>query len=394
MKILIATGIFPPDIGGPATMLAALAESLSKKGVEIKVLTYIDKKNRPEIFLPKRNYEINLVNREGIAIFKYLEYFFKMFRLAWWSDAVYVTDVYSVGYFAYLIKKIIRKKYVVRFAGDSAWETAVNKGWTQDYIVDFQKKVYDDKIEKLKKRREKILVNADQIIAVSNFIGGVAQEIGVNKNNIKVIYNSIDFIKESDINGVKVKKIKQVYGIKSKIIITICRLTPWKGVDGIIKIMPLLQEKIGNIKLLILGDGPELGKLKKLTESQGVDDSVYFLGRIKNNEVINYLKSADLFILNTNYEALSHTLLEAMKAEVPIITTNIGGNPEVITDGQEGILVGYNNIDELLNKSIKILTDKSLSHTLVINAKIKLKKFNWENTVNETMEVFQKLCQK
>jgi hypothetical protein len=103
MRILIATGIYPPDIGGPATMLGALAKSLEDKGLEVKILTYSDApKNKEKVFMVKRGH--------------YLKYFLKMFKLSRRADIVYVTDVYSVGYFAYIIKKLTGKKYIVRFA--------------------------------------------------------------------------------------------------------------------------------------------------------------------------------------------------------------------------------------------------------------------------------------
>ncbi len=148
-------------------------------------------------------------------------------------------------------KKLTNKKYVVRFAGDSAWETAVANGWTDDYIVDFQKNKYNSKIKKLKAKRKKILVNADKVIAVSNFMKEIAQAIGVVENKIQTIYNSVDFIKNDSFDINAIENIKKQYGknppslrygeTSNKIIVTACRLTPWKGVAGIIKIMPKLD---------------------------------------------------------------------------------------------------------------------------------------------------------
>ena len=384
MKILIATGIYPPDIGGPATILEALSYSLKEKGLSVQIITYsnIKKHNndREEVFRIVKN-----------KFFSRWQYLWKMFRLSRQADLIYVTDTYSVGYFAYLIKKMTGKKYIVRFAGDGAWEMAVASGWTQDYIVDFQDKVYNDQIERLKKRRQKILVNANRIIAVSNFIAMIAEKIGVDKDRIKVIYNSIDFIKDNVVQLDKVEEIKKQYGQDAEIIVTACRLTRWKGVDGIIKSLPQIKQKIGNVNFLVLGDGPEMDNLKHLANEFNVADSVHFLGRIRHDEIINYFKAADLFVLNTNYEGLSHTLLEAIKAAVPIITTNIGGNPEVIENHRNGLLIGYYNIEELKNAAIKILSDEQFADNLVNNAKLTLKKFNWENTINETVKLLKEV---
>jgi len=381
-KILILTGIFPPDIGGPATILEALMKSLGEHGFDVKLLTYSDESesDRKDVFRVKRN---------QFFICRYFKYLFAAFKLAKSADVIYVTDIYSVGYFAYLLKKILGKKYIVRFAGDSAWETAVANGWTTDYIVDFQDKTYNSRIEKQKARRKRILVSADKVIAVSNFMAGLAQKIGVVNEKIEVIYNAVDFTKEK-FDPKRVSEIKSQFGPK-KLIATACRLTPWKGVDGIIKILPELKSKIEDVHLLVLGDGPELDNLKKLVEEKSMTENVSFLGRVKREDAFNYFKAADIFILNSNYEGLSHTLLEVMDVDTPIITTGAGGNPEVIEDGKSGLLVGYNNNKELSAAALKILTDEVFARSLAANAKEKLKNFNWSKTVEQTIGLLNEI---
>lgn len=388
-KILIATGIYPPDYRGPATLLEALPGALREKGFEVRILTYSS--------VPRTKYErekdgVWRVNRNQNVFFRYAGYFFLMWRLARWADVIYATDTYSVGRFAYLIKKLSGKKYIIRFAGDSAWETAAARGWTGDYIVDFQEKKYDSRTEKLKNRRKKILINADMVIAVSGFIADIAGRIGVDGDKIKVIYNSIDFIKESDVDSESVRNIRNHYGGGgAKIIVTACHLMPWKGVAGIIKILPVLKEKIEAISLLVLGEGQELENLQKLSESLGVSENVYFLGKIEHKNIINYFKAADLFILNTNYEALSYTLLEVMKLGTPIVTTNIGGNPEVIEDNKEGLLVAFDDEKQMSGATIRILSDDELAKRLTANSKEKLQKFNWNDMVAQTAEIIRNL---
>ncbi len=384
-KILIATGIYPPDYRGPATLLEALPGALRERGFEVKIVTYSDVKISEE----EKGLVFRIARGQN-ALLRYAKYFLTMWRLAGWADVILATDTYSVGYFAYFIKKLRAKKYIIRFAGDSAWETATARGWTKDYIVDFQEKTYDARIEKLKKRRQKILINADRIIAVSNFIADIAGRIGVYNDKIKVIYNSLDFINESNIDLAAVKNIRNHYSQgDAKIIVTACQLMPWKGVDGIIKILPALKEKVGPVSFLVLGEGQELGNLKNLAEKLGVSKEAHFLGKVEHEKIMDYFRAADLFLLNTNYEGLSHTLLEAMQARVPIITTNVGGNPEVIENCKEGILVEYGDNKQLLAAAVKILSGGQLAETFIQNAKGKLNKFSWENMVQKTAEVLK-----
>lgn len=189
-KILIATGIYPPDLGGPATMLGTLFLSLQRSGLAVKVITYSDIKN-----LAGEDTRVIYRIAKSPRIFSRLRYLVRLLFLSFWADAIYVTETYSVGYFVYLIKCLTRKRYILRFAGDSAWETAAGRGWTSDYIVDFQNKKYNGKIEKLKSRRKKILINADRIIAVSHFMVGLARQIGASPERITVIHNAVDFFR-------------------------------------------------------------------------------------------------------------------------------------------------------------------------------------------------------
>jgi len=264
LKVLIATGIYPPDIGGPATIIKSLVKSLKENNIKIKIISYGDNINLENKKIKFYDKELYLVDRKKIT--RHIKYFLAMYKLAQWSQVIYVTDIYSVGYFAYLLHKIMGKKYIVRFAGDSAWETSAANGWINDYIIDFQNKKYNNKIEKLKTKRKKILINADKIIAVSKFMSKIALIIGVKKENIEVIYNSVDFNDLVDIKEKEVEEIRKKYGLGAKIIITSCRLTPWKGVDEIIKILPDLITKIGRLSFINIGNGRKLDKLKKLSE--------------------------------------------------------------------------------------------------------------------------------
>lgn len=383
-KILIATGIYPPDIGGPATILKALSKSLGQAGFDIKVITYTDAQNshktEPGVYRIAKN-----------RFYSRWHYLLKMFFLAYRADLLYVTDTYSVGYFAYLISKYLKKKYIIRFAGDSAWEAATSQGLTTDYVVDFQINQHDQKVEKLKTRRQLILLGASRVIAVSNFMAHLAKQIGVAEKNIKVIYNSVDFIGEEVIDENIVKQIKQKYAGQGKIIMTAGRLVPWKGLGALLKILPDINQQIGACKLLILGSGPERKNLEQQAIDLKISQQVEFLGVIDHHQIIDYIKAADVFVLNTYYEGLSHTLLEAMRAEVPIVTTKVGGNPEMLQNNQSAYLVDYNDEIALKQAIIKLLTDANLAQSFTLAAKQELNRFNWQTTISETVKLIREI---
>jgi len=379
IKILIATGIYPPDIGGPATMLEALALSLRAEGFGVKVITYSAQKlSEPGVYRVAKN-----------KVFSRLHYFLAMLFLSFNVDLIYVTDIYSVGWFANLLKKLIGKKYLIRFAGDAAWETATSNGWTTDYITDFEKNTYSQQIEKMKARRRRILTEADAVIAVSNFMGDLAKLIGVEPAKINVIHNAIDF--GNEVKAGATRPVPADLPGDGQIIMTACRLTKWKGVDRLIKAMPEIIKRLSRVYLVILGDGPELENLRQLVQSLNLTEQIKFLNRVPHESVLKYLSRADVFVLNTNYEGLSHTLLEAMKAGVPVIATNVGGNPEVITDGRNGLLIDYNNQNQLTEAICRLLADRPLAKSLAEAATVKLKDFSWRQTVAKTVDLLKKM---
>lgn len=380
-RILILTGVFLYGVGGPPTILKALNLELIKRGYKITVLTFGHKKESQNY-----PYPVKVVCPKWPGFIKSLIFLIKGLILGLKTDVVYNLDLYTPGYTGYLIKKILGKKLVTRFVGDSAWEIALNQKETTDDIFDFQNKKYSKFIERRKKARTKILVNSDKVIVVSNFLERLAEKIGVKKYNIEVIYNSIDFL---DVISDSKISLKKELGVPDKVILTNARLTPWKGVDTLIKIMPKLIKLHKDIRLVIISEGPERKNLEKLAVDLNVDKHVFFAGRVDRRLVVEYLKIADVFCLNTNYEGMSFVILEAMKVGVPVITTKAGGNPETVKDKKTGILVDYKDKKQWFEAINMVLNDSELAKKLVDNAKNDLKRFSFDDLVKKTVNVFE-----
>ena len=272
----------------------------------------------------------------------------------------------------------------MRFAGDSAWEVTSARGWTRDYITDFEEKVYDRKIEKLKNRRRKILQSADKIIAVSEFMKELAEKIGVEKQKIKMIYNSIEFLDFRVDEGL-IEKTKKDLGLEGhKIIMSAGRLMPWKGMDKLVEIFGELEKEVSDLKMIIIGDGPEREVIKKQITESKLQDKVFLVGKVPLDKIFSYYSLADVFVLNSKYEGLSHILLEALYAGVPIVASDCGGNPEVVVNEKNGFLVEYNN-DDQIKKSIKNVLAGFQPK------RIGLEKFNWETNINKTVKTIKEV---
>ena len=151
--------------------------------------------------------------------------------------------------------------------------------------------------------------------------------------------------------------------------------------------MPDILKDYPDAKLLIIGDGSEKKNLNNKILNLSLENEVIMTGRLPHEELRAYLKASDIFILNTAYEGFSHQLLEAMAGGIPVVATDIGGNPELIQDGKDGLLVEYNNKEEIKWVILELLRNEKLRNTLIQNAKEKIREFSGEIMINETIKI-------
>ncbi len=363
IKILIATGIYPPDIGGPATYSKLLFDKLPKRGYDVRILSFGKVRHFPKII-------------------RHFIYFFKILKRARTVNIIYAQDPVSVGLPVMLANKFLRKKFFIRIVGDYAWEQAMQRFRVKDDLDTFSKKQkgYPFFAQLFKKIQTRVAKNADQIIVPSYYFKKIISNWGINPNKIKVIYNGIDL---------NLKNIKKDNNSKEKIILSVGRLVVWKGFKTLIKTMPSILQEIPQVKLIIIGSGPQKKELEDNIYKLKLKDKVILTGQLKREKVLEYMKNSDVFVLNTQYEGFSHTLIEAFALKIPIITTNIGGNPELIKNNQEGILIKPDNKNAIKNAVIKILQDNNFKQKIIQNAYEKSKQFSIKMTLDNLEKILK-----
>ena len=378
MRILNATGIFPPDIGGPATYTAKFSSALVKRGIETAVISYSDVGEY-------ENYDFRVirVSRKRNVFIRYFIYFLKSAILARNVDLIYAQDTISAGLPAFLSAKLLRKKFVMKIVGDSAWERARENGVTEDDIITFQEGRYNFKTEFLRKIQRFVSQRADKIIVPSFYLKNIVKGWGIGEDKIFVIYNAAELKAEPG----PASQAKQKLGLDGDIILSVGRLVPWKGFDGLIGIMPELLKHNTNIKLIIIGEGPEEESLKSKVKNLKLDDVVSFIGRVEHSKMSLYFAASDIFVLNSSYEGLSHVIIEAMAAHVPVVASNVGGNPELINDGINGFLVDPHNKSALQEKILELLQNKEMQNKFIHNSSEKLKQFSFDKMIEDTIKV-------
>ncbi|MDO8601480.1 MAG: glycosyltransferase family 4 protein, partial [bacterium] len=263
-RILIATGIFYPEIGGPASYSRLLGRELSAAGYSISLLTYSSViRERQDKDLP---YKVARVWKGIPKFLRHLVYFFKALALVRRADTVFALNSISAGIPALIAAKIYKKRFLVRIAGDYAWEIAVGRGKTQLLINDFQKAKKTGRIGLLHKLQAWTCKKANLIIVPSEYLANLVFGWGVDRGKIKVIYNGVDF-ETPDISHEEARK---KIGIPGSIILSVGRLVSWKGFKMLIKIMPQLSQINQFFRLVIVGDGPEYKVLKTMIKNLGL----------------------------------------------------------------------------------------------------------------------------
>ena len=342
-RVLISTGIFPPDVGGPATYSKILLDELPKENFGVRVLNF------------------GLV-RQLPKIIRHLVYFFKVLAMGKNADVIFAQDPVSVGLPAALAARILCKKFILKVVGDYAWEQGVQRFGVREILDDFLKNKYRWEVELLRKIQKFVANRADKIIVPSEYLKKVVAAWGIKQGKIRVVYNSFDAL---EIKISKADARKQL-GISGKILVSAGRDVPWKGFQALRDLMPEISKQIPDAKLFILSNEPK-------------------------EKLLLYLRAADVFVLNTAYEGFSHLILEAMAMGAPVVTTDAGGNPELIEDGKSGFLVKFNDKNVLKSKILEILKNPALAQKLSENAKKKASEFSKERMINDTIKIMENL---
>ena len=381
-NILIASGIFSPDIGGPASYAQTLATRLAVTE-KVTVITYSSVWNSPDDSrLPFRVVRIWAKWPKGI---KHGIYFIKMLMEARNCKVIFALNAVSAGLPARLAARVFKRKFVVKVVGDSAWERAIGQGKTSLLLNDFQKTKHSGWARILHKLQFQVCKGAHVIIVPSEYLSGIVEGWGISKEKIKVIYNGSDF-KASLLSKEEAKK---KLGLAGNILFTWGRLVPWKGFRMLIKIMPKLAEINPFLKLVIVGSGPDRLILETMVKNMKLERKVVLAGRKNLEEVANYLAATDIAILNSGYEGFSHQIIEAMIAGVPLITTSAGGNKEIIHQGENGIMVKYNDEFNLIEVIRAVWNNPELQEHFIEEGKKTAAYFSVEKMFNETVALLQ-----
>ena len=373
MRVVIAAEIFPPTTGGPATYSEKLAYALDKQGHKIVVLCYSSGDT------DNRSYPFDVI-RTPLSPFKighYLSYMYLLFKHARQAHTVYAQGPVAAGLPSYIVCWLLSKKLIIKVVGDYAWEQARNKGRSRERIDAFQNAPQSG-ITRAHRFIERLTTRgATAIIVPSNYLKKIVMGWGVEEHKIIIIYNAAPEIATQHRENKEYDTIVS-YG----------RFVPWKGFEALIETMPALIKYNNKFRMLLLGRGPLEDTLKQRIKALSLEEYVK-VQYMKPEDRDSILSEAKLYVLNTDYEGLSHALLEVMAAGVPIVTTDVGGNPELIEHEKNGLLVKFNDKQALIDALITLNKDRDMRAKFIKEGQSRARLFSEERMFQDTLNVLE-----
>ncbi len=368
MEILLVTGIFPPDIGGPATYIPKLADSLKQAGETVKVVTLSD-----QPLDEAREYPVHSVLRR-----KWSQKRFNEVVQAIVSHGVTADLIFANGLFAEALQanRILKKHQINKVVADYAWEVASRKGLTQLGMAGFNKKnglIFNF----LRRARNYPAVQASSVIVPSVFLKNIVANWDYQVKEINVIPNG--FVAQPP-EEIKIR-------LPPQYLVCVGRLIPLKQFDRAIKLLKVLSAQY---HLVIVGDGPLKNKLANLAGKLNLKDRVHLLGRLSIKQTLSVIKNSRLLLLLSTSESFPHVILEAMAVSVPVLASNTGALPEIISNQKSGLLVNSVGTETLKNAVMSVLEDSALVQRLVAAGQKTVERYSWERCFGETYELIKK----
>lgn len=335
MKLVIATPLYPPEIGGPATYAKLLEEGLPVKGIEVELVKFSEVRHLPKII-------------------RHYVYYRRIRAALRRADALLALDPVSVGLPAMYAAKKTGKPCVVKIVGDYAWEQGRQRfGITQNLDEFVHTKNVSFSIRILRRIQTRVAAAATRVIVPSEYLKGIVMAWGIPPEKISVIYNGIEIPAHLSVHQKKEGEF---------LIVSSGRRVSWKGFEAI--------ERVAR---------------------DHANWRVFIASGLARDEALGWVKEADVFVLNSLYEGFPHALVEAMTLGTPVIATNIGGNRTLVAHGETGLLVSPEDDSSLQEALSAVEKDPIAAHKRAIAAQKHMDDFSLPRMLDATAQLLKSL---
>lgn len=347
MKVLVVSGIWPPDVGGPASHAPDVARFLHERGHTVEVVTTASAPPGP-FAVPVRWISRRLP--KGVI---HVRTAAEIARRAARSDVVYTTGMFgrsSAGSLA------ARRPYVIKLTADPAFERARRRGIVAGDVDAFQGDGGGLAVRALRIARDAELRRAAHVLTPSAYLRDLAVAWGVPASRVSVLPNpspAIPALAPRD-------ELRAGFGMDGTTLAFAGRLTAQKALGDALEALA----RVEGVSLLIAGDGDQRAPLEAQVRERGLTARVRFLGPLPRERIVELFRAADASLLSSSWENFPHTVVEALAAGTPVIATAVGGVAEVVHDGENGLLVAPGDVAGLAQAIRRYLEDAALQEHL------------------------------
>ena len=293
-------------------------------------------------------------------------------------DIIHAHFAYPEGFAAMLAKNVVQKPLVLTLHGyDIVTDPSVNYGKRL-------KKRYDTMIRK-------VLAKADIVFGASKYVCAEALNAGCSQERLVHLPNGVDLKRFTpDIDG---SPLRSRFVVNDRpVIFTLRGHSPKNGIEYLIKAVPSVLRDVPNAMFIIGGEGPLRSYHEHLAEELGVSRHVLFVGRIPPMELPRYYAACNIFVIPSVIEAFGLVTVEAMACGKPVIGSNVGGIPEVIKEGVNGLLVKPRDPEDLANKIVSLLENPDLTKKMGAEGRrMAEENFDIKRRIDRILTIYSKL---
>jgi glycosyltransferase involved in cell wall biosynthesis len=366
VNVLVVSGIWPPDVGGPASHAPELAAFLRARGHGVEVVTTAPREPEPS------PWPVHAVRRSLPPGIRHVAVVTAIARSARCADVVYAT---SMARRAALGSMLARRPLVLKLTADEPYERERRAGRFAGDLDDFQSHRGGPRVHLLRATRDAAMRRAAHVLTPSDFLRGLVLGWGLAPERVSVIANPAPVVPELPAR----EDLREELGLDGPTLGFAGRLMPAKALDVALAALARLP----GVSLLLVGEGPDRRALERMRDELGLDGRVRFLGGRSREDVLRVLRAADVAILSSRWENFPHALVEALAVGTPVVATAVGGVGEIVHDGENGLLVPSGDADALAAAVRRLLDDSALRERLAAAAAPSVARFAPEVLLGE-----------
>jgi glycosyltransferase involved in cell wall biosynthesis len=361
LRVVIVSGIWPPDVGGPASHAPEVAAFLVERGHEVTVV--VTAAGEPSV----ERYPVRHVSRSlpkgvlhalgGAAIA----------RVARGADVVYATGMFARSAAACTL---VRRPLVLKLTGDPAFERARWRGRVDGGVRSFQRGGGGLEAAGLRRLRALTLRAAAYVVCPSAFLRDLALSWGVPPGKVSVLPNATPPLPPLRSR----EELRRSFEFDGPTLAFAGRLGPQKALNVALAAV----QQVEGVAFVLAGDGEERARLERAAGTR-----VRFLGPLPRERVLELFAAADATVLSSSWENFPHTVVESLAVGTPVIATRVGGVPDIVEDGVNGLLVPAGDAEALADAVRRFVQDDALRARLSAAATPSVERFRPDHVYGE-----------